>query len=386
MATAPPEASAAAASPLGPPPAEVKRYQRLKLAASLCSLGLSLAFLVVMALVAGPGLGAAVRNVVGENRWLLLIGLAVVYGVGLELLTLPVDFWSGYVLEHRYQLSNQTLGRWAWRRIKGYLVGGPLGLVLLLGLYGLLWYGGAWWWLWAAAGWLAVTLLLGQLLPVVILPLFYKVSRLDDPNLTERLRRLAAGTGLTVEGVYRLHLSAETRKANAALAGLGRTRRVLLGDTLLDNFTPEEIEVVFAHEVGHHVYRHLLQQVACSVVLAAGGFWLADRVLRGAAAVLGYGRFDDPAAVPLLFVVLGLFGLVLAPAQNALSRFFERQCDRYALERTGRPDAYRSAFTKLARMNKADTDPHPVVVWLFDDHPPIRQRLALADAVAPPTR
>jgi len=198
---------------------------------------------------------------------------------------------------------------------------------------------------------------------------------------------LAQDTGLKIEGIYRLHLSAETRKANAALAGLGRTRRVLLGDTLLEEFTPEEIEVVFAHEVGHHVHRHLVKMIAWSVALAAGSFWLADLVLRTLAQRLHYPTdqmpaFQDPAALPLFLLVLTVFSLILAPLQNALSRFFERQCDRYALERTGLVQAYRSAFLKLARMNKADTDPHRLVVWLFEDHPPIRERLALADAVA----
>ena len=221
---------------------------------------------------------------------------------------------------------------------------------------------------------------------MLILPLFYKVTRLEDPALLERLQRLAEGTGLNVEGIYRLHLSADTRKANAALAGLGRTRRVLLGDTLLDGFTPEEIEVVFAHEVGHHVHRHLPKLVIANVILAAAGLWLVDRILHLAAGPLGYPAFNDPAALPLLMLVLSVFGLVLAPLQNAVSRFFERQCDRYALERTGLFQAYRSAFIKLARMNKADPDPHPLTVFFFDDHPPIRQRLALADAVAPPER
>src|SRR5262249_36101415 len=146
-------------------------------------------------------------------------------------------------------------------------------------------------------------------------------------------------------------------------------------------FTPEEIEVVFAHEVGHHVHRHLPKLVAWSVVLAVGGLALVDQVLRHAAEPLGYRAFHDPGALPLVLLVLGLFGLALAPLQNAVSRFFERQCDRYALERTGLHQAYRSAFIKLARMNKVDPDPHPVVVWMFDDHPPIRQRLAMADAV-----
>jgi STE24 endopeptidase len=361
---------------------EVKRYERQKLLATVGGLLLNLAALAVLALLAGPRIDKGLRPWTGDNPWLRLPALGFVYAVILEVLQLPLAFWSGYVLEHRYGLSNQTLPRWIWRRIKMYLVGGVLGAVLLFGLYALLWYGGAWWWLWATAGWLGMTLVLGRLLPVVILPLFYKVKRLDNPALLERLRRLAEGTGLNIEGVYRLDLSAETKKANAALAGLGRTRRVLLGDTLLEAFTPEEIEVVFAHEVGHHVHRHLLKSIALSVVTVLVGFWLVDVVLRAAAASLEYAAFSDPAALPLLMLVLMLFGLTLTPAENALSRFFERQCDRYALERTRMPQAYRSAFLKLARMNKADPDPHPLVVWLFDDHPPIRERLAMADAVA----
>jgi STE24 endopeptidase len=341
-----------------------------------------------MALWGGPRLDQLLRLWTGDNRWIRLVVLAFVYAASLELLTLPLDFWSGFILEHRYQLSNQTFLRWVWRQIKGYLVGGPIGLLLLLGFYTLLWYAGELWWLWAAAGWLAVTLLLGQIMPVVILPLFYKVTPLGDPALLDRLQRLARGTGLSIQGVYRLHLSAETRKANAALAGLGRTRRVLLGDTLLDRFAPEEIEVVFAHEVGHHVHRHLLKMVVWSVVVSGASFWLADFVLRQAAPVLHYVSTDlpaykDPSALPLLMFVLSMVGLALSPLQNAVSRYFERQCDRYALERTGLTDAYRSAFIKLAQINKSDPDPHPVVVWLFDDHPPIRSRLALADLVIP---
>jgi STE24 endopeptidase len=360
-------------------PAEVKRYQRQKLLARLATLILSMSFLAILALWLGPSLGTLTERLLGPNVWLRLIAVAFVTAAGTELLTLPLDFWSSFVLEHRYHLSNQTFAAWLRHQLKAYLVGGLIGLPLLLGLYALIWYAGSWWWLWAAVGWLFVTLLLGQLLPVLILPLFYKVTRLEDPALLGRLQRLTEGTGLSIEGIYRLHLSEETRKANAALAGLGRTRRVLLGDTLLDQFTPEEIEVVFAHEVGHHVHRHLPKMVIWSVALALAGFWLVDWVLRQAAAGVGYAGFDDPAALPLVLLVLSLFGLLLAPVQNALSRFFERQCDRYALQRTELRQAYRSAFIKLARINKSDPDPNPVVAWLFYDHPPIRQRLAMAD-------
>jgi STE24 endopeptidase len=367
---------------LGQTSPEVKRYDRLKLTASIFSLVLTLIFLALAAFWLGPHVDVWLRDHVGDNRWPRLVVIGFVYAAALEVLLLPIAYWSSFVLEHRFGLSNQTFARWVWKQVKGWLIGGPIGLVLLFGLYALLWFGGAWWWLWAAAGWLAVSLVLGQLLPVVILPLFYKVTRLDDASLLDRLRARASGTGLDVEGIYRLHLSEETKKANAALAGLGRTRRVLLGDTLLDQFTPKEIEVVFAHEVGNHVHRHLLKLIALSVVLAVGGLSIVDRVLHLAAEPLGYQGFADPAALPLLLLVLTLFGLILSPMQNALSRFFERQCDRYALEQTRMAEAYKTAFVKLARLNKVDPDPHPLVVWFFEDHPPIKERLAMADDVA----
>lgn len=363
---------------LEPPSPEVKRYQRAKIAVKLVALGLNLLGLIVLAVMVGPSLeGWLLAGVTGE--WQQFILVAVLVGVVLEVLTLPLDFYAGYLLEHRYQLSTQTLRGWIVKRIKGYLVGGVLGLLLLAGLYALIWHSGPWWWLWAAFGFLGVTLVLGRLMPVLILPLFYRVTRLDNAELEQRLQRLAEGTGLTLEGVYQLHLSTETRKANAALTGLGRSRRVLLGDTLLRDFTPEEIEVVFAHEVGHHVYRHLPKLVAWSVVTSGLGFWLVDLLLTELAPRLGYVRFDEPAALGLVLLVLSLFGLLLAPVQNLLSRYFERQCDLYALERTGQRDAYRAAFTRLARLNKSDPDPHLLVVWLFYDHPPIRARLALAE-------
>jgi STE24 endopeptidase len=363
---------------LKPASPDVKRYQRDKLLASLASLLVSLLVLAALA-TAGPRMDAAMRSTIGDSRWLRLMVTAAIVAAASELVTLPISFWSGFVLEHRHGLSTQTATAWLWRQVKGWLVGGPIGLALLLGLYAVLWEFPTTWWLWATVGWLLATLVLGRLMPVIILPLFLKVTPLEDADLQDRLRRLAEGTGLQVEGVYRLHLSATTRKANAALAGLGKSRRVLLGDTLLENFTPAEIGVVFAHEVGHHVHRHLPKLIAWSVLTAAGGFLLIDWLVRALAPAIGYGRFDDPAALPLVLLTLGLFGCLVGPLGNALSRRFERQCDRYALERTGDADTYRSAFIKLATLNKSDPDPHALEVWLLHDHPPIRQRLAMAE-------
>lgn len=362
---------------LEPASPEVKRYQRQKISIVFVNTVLSLGWLGLLGVVFGKQLAEAYPA--NDERLLRLLASAVVLGVTLEMLTFPLDYFSGYLLEHRYQLSTQTLAGWLWKRVKGYLVGGPLGLLVVFGLYWILWITGDWWWLVATAGWLLFTLVLGRLLPVVILPLFYKVTPLEDASLLDRLKKLTEGTTLSIQGVYQLHLSEETKKANAALAGLGNSRRVLLGDTLLEQFTPEEIEVVFAHEVGHHVHRHLPKSIVLSVVMSLAGFWLVDRVLNACAVPLGYESIRDPAALPLVLFVIAVFGLVLSPLQNALSRFYERQCDRYALDRTHNKEAYRSAFIKLAKINKSDPDPHPLVALLFYDHPPIRERLAMAD-------
>jgi STE24 endopeptidase len=191
------------------------------------------------------------------------------------------------------------------------------------------------------------------------------------------MKRLAEGTGLTIEGVYRLGLSADTSKANAMLAGLGRTRRVLMGDTLLEKFAPDEIEVIFAHEIGHHVHRHIPKMIATGVAISLVGFWLLDRVLIWWAGV-PTAAAAPTASLPLVMFTLTVFMLILGPLQNAISRHFERQCDRYALVRTNNAAAYRAAFTKLAKLNKADMEPNPIEVILLHSHPPIAKRLAMA--------
>ncbi len=361
--------------------AQAKQYGRLELLCSLADKALDVGFLSVMAFVFARPLDAWLGGFIARPT----VRLAALFLVTILLhmaVSFPLSVYSGHVLEHRFGLSQQTFGRWLARYVKRNALAIAFGLVMFVGLYWIIWLTGSYWWLVAAAGFFVISVLLGQLMPVLILPLFYKIERLDRPDLAERIARLAAGTGLSIEGVYRLEMSAETVKANAMLAGLGRTRRVLIGDTLLDSFTPDEIEVIFAHEIGHHVFRHIHQMIAAGAVFSAAGFWLCDRLLmawvaRQAGAV---DHANLPVwTLPLVMLILTAFGLVLEPLQNIISRYYERQCDRYALERTRLVEAYRSAFRKLARLNKDDPDPHRVEVFLFHSHPPISERLRMAD-------
>jgi len=361
--------------------AEARRYGRVSLALSLADMALDVVYLGIMALVFARPVDVWLSGFAAFAGEQSISRLAALFGVmiGIHLIvSLPLSFYSGFVVEHRFQLSNQSLGRWVMNWLKRTAFGIVLGGLLYVGLYWMIWHTGSYWWLIAAGVFFLFSVILGQLAPVVFLPLFYKIERLDDPVLTERMDRLAAGTGLTIEGVYRLGLSVDTVKANAMLAGLGRTRRVLMGDTLLEKFSPDEIEVIFAHEIGHHVHRHIPKMIATGVVFSVVGFWMLDRLLVWWAGVPTAAEVPT-SSLPLVMFAMSVFGLLVSPLQNAISRHYERQCDRYALARTGHRDAYRSAFQKLARLNKDDPAPNPIEVFLLHSHPPIAERLALAD-------
>jgi STE24 endopeptidase len=359
--------------------AEAQRYGRVSLTCSLLDSAIDVAYLGVMTFVVARPLDdwlARFAALAGSPSYLRLVVLLVLVIAGHVLVSLPLSFFAGYVVEHRFGLSNQTLGRWLRNWSLRNVLAIVFGLVIYVGLFAIIWNTGAYWWLIAAAAFFVMSVVMGQLVPVLIMPLFQKIEKLDRPDLEARMTQLADGTGLTIEGVYRLGMSEDTKKANAMLAGLGATRRVLMGDTLLERFSLDEVDVIFAHEIGHHVYRHIYKMIATGAVLSLAGLWIVDRVLArwsgaGAASAVG----SD--ALPLVMFTLTVFMLVLEPLQNFISRHYERQCD--ALQRTENRAAYRSAFMKLAKLNKAEMDPNPIEVFLFDSHPPIAERLAMAE-------
>jgi STE24 endopeptidase len=254
-----------------------------------------------------------------------------------------------------------------------------LGIAGLEALYLLLNTWPEWWWpAMAALLWLFIVAMT-WLAPLVLMPLFYRIRPLDDPELAGRLRRLAERAGARVQGVYVMDMSSRTTTANAMLAGLGRTRRIILGDTLLADYSPEEIETVLAHELAHHVHNDLPLGLAAQGVVIAAGMWLASVLLTWGVAAFGFRGVGDVAALPLFVATMGIFGLVTMPPANWLSRSRERAADRYALETTGNTRAFRSVMLKLAGQNLADADPPGWVRVLFYSHPPIGERVRMAE-------
>lgn len=317
-----------------------------------------------------------------SNPWLLVPGFALMFGAPALILGFPLDYYSGFVLPHRFDLSNQTLRGWFADKFKSLLIGGVLGLVLLQFLYLVLRATGDAWWLWASGGMLVFSVLLANLAPILIMPLFNKFVPLDaeHQDLADRLINLAERAHTRVQGVYKFDLSRRTKAANAALTGIGNTRRIILGDTLIQEFTIDEIETVLAHELGHHVHRDILLFLGAGAVSTLLGLFLASRAMNWAVLAFGFSAVSDPAAIPALAIILGAFGLITQPVQNGLSRWREGMADQYALRVTGKGDAFASAFIRLANQNLGEVDPEPWVVWMFYSHPPLGKRIELARA------
>jgi len=315
-----------------------------------------------------------------NNPWLLVAGFGLVFGGIYFIAELPIAYYSGYVLPHRFDQSTQTFRGWIVDQLKGLAIGSPIGLLLLELLYAALRVSGDLWWLWAAIGMMVFNVLLSNLAPVLIMPIFNKYVPLgeDHSELSERLLALAKQAGTRVQGVYKFDMSRRTKSANAALVGTGNTRRIVLGDTLIDEFTPDEIETILAHELGHHVHRDIPVLIAFGSISTTFGLFLASLAMRWAVGAFGFAGVADVAALPALAAVLGLYGLATLPLDNAVSRWREGMADQYALQATGKSQAFASAFVRLANQNLAEVDPERWVVWLFYSHPPLEQRIAAA--------
>lgn len=356
-----------------------KRYEAIHHLLFLVETGYTLV-LLILALVTGASffLADSVQSLF-DNPWLstALYGAVVVLVV--KLLFLPLNWLDGYFLEHRFGLSNQSFGGWALDELKSLGVNLLLGVLVLDVVYFLLRRVEQWWWLVAGLFFLLFGVVLSTLFPVLILPLFYKLRPLENESLRQKLSVLAQQVGAQVLGVYRLELSAKTKKANAALAGLGHTKRILLGDTLLDEFTEDEIEVVMAHELAHYRHGDITKLITWSAVTTFIGLRLADLVLTRALPVFGFESVSDLSAFPLLALSLFLFGLVVMPLNHAFSRWRERLADATALEMTGNPDGFIRAMRKLAAQNLADVEPHPVIEFLLHDHPALARRIEMAE-------
>ncbi len=363
---------------------EAARYNRIRRWLGIGDTALGIALLLVLLATGWTG---SLRDIALKASYHNSYPLAVffyVFELALlaKLLSLPLDYY-GFRLEHRFNLSNQKLRGWIADEIKGFFVSLILYTILVELLYFTIRLNPEIWWLVAWAIFIALMIFFAQIAPVVLFPLFYKFNPLENDELRDRLVRLSERAGTRVRGVYEWKLSEKSKKANAALAGLGATRRIILADTLLQNYTPDEIEAVLAHELGHHVRKHVFKGIIVQIGLTFLGFFAVDAVLRYAIERQHmFEQMSDFAALPLLALVSTLLSLLLLPLWNAYSRRNEREADLYCCQAIPSVAPYISALNKLCAQNLGERHPSRLVEVLFHSHPPISKRIAAAEQFA----
>lgn len=363
--------------------AEAREYNRKKRFVELADAALGLA--VLLLLVVTPW-SAGLRDVAwrlgrehyGFSLFLYVVALATITKVA----GLGLDFYA-FRLEHQYHLSNQKTGAWLIDEVKGWLLGLAIGTILAELIYFIIRQAPDLWWLIAWVVFIALFVFFAQIAPVLLFPIFYKFVPLENEELKQRLVRLGEKAGAKVRGVYEWKLSEKSKKANAALTGLGNTRRIILSDTLLANYTDDEIEAVLAHELGHHVHGHIAKSIFVQAAMTFVAFWAASWVLSYA--VTGwkmYAEIHDFANLPLLVLVSSVLSLLLMPVLNAYSRYNEWQADHYCWKAVPSVAPFISAMNKLSEQNLAERNPSRWVEILFHSHPPIAKRVAAAERVA----
>jgi STE24 endopeptidase len=356
-----------------------KRYENIKLSLSV---GESVLTFVLIVLFVVLGYSLELRETVFshfDNDYTRFFAFIFILGGALSLISFPLDYISGFWLEHHYDLSNQTFGGWLWEKLKGLLIGLFVMIPLMFIFYYLLKNFPSIWWVWLSVFLFFFSVILGKIAPIVIFPLFYKFIPLDNEELLKRMNLLAEGGNFSLDGIFRFDLSKTTKKANAAFTGMGKTKRIILGDTLLENFNMDEIEAVFAHEVGHYVHKHIYIGIFVSTISSFLSFYLANYFYVNALSYFPFNGIADPAALPLLFLILTLITLLITPFSNALSRHHERQADRYALGHIEDTKSFKTSMLKLSELNLSNQQPHPLIEFFFYSHPSIKKRVTFAE-------
>ena len=357
---------------------KAKDYLYTGLEVSICKgiVLVSLAFLVLWLRLSIAAVNWIQRYAPEQS---LTLAILVVVGYGIFwLISLPFDYGRGYVLEHKFGMSTERKLGWIVDNVKASLLSLLVAFAFVEGAYNFMWLSPAYWWFftWLVSAVFIVFFMYAT--PVLIMPLFYKFPRLKDEELLNSLTKLADKARIRVLGVFEMKAGTKTRKAIAALTGIGGTRRMLISDTFLSRFSKEETESAMGHEIGHHIYGHIWK----FTVLFTGAFlvilFITDQTMPVDSQFFGMQNIDSVASLPLLALTIGLLYALLTPLANTLSRRAEAQCDQYTLELTQKPDVYISTMTKLCDENLRYAYPNSLVEFVFYDHPSGEKRIERA--------
>ncbi|MFC2165665.1 M48 family metallopeptidase [Acidobacteriota bacterium] len=357
---------------------KARQYEKEKRILGLMSLILSL-FILLAFYYSGLSAWLAHRFTQSSILWVFLL-YVLVFQFIVTLVGVPLSFYSGYLHEHKWNFSNQTAMSWLWEQLKSFCVGLLIFTVLLGILFWLLaMYPQSWWWM-AGLAMAVVSVIFATMFPVVIFPIFNKYTPIEEKELTESLNETLEKGGLKSSGFFMEDMSRQTKKENAFLAGLGRTRRVVLGDNLLKNMSVAEIESIIAHEVGHFKHKHIWKQMSLGTLQQLSVFFLLDFLLGKYFPTFLESTRANLALFPIFAILLsGITGFLFSPLSHRFSRYFERQADRYTLDTIPNPNSFSTALAGLADRNLSNAYPAWWVKLFFYSHPPIGERLLMAD-------
>ncbi|MDD5130324.1 MAG: M48 family metallopeptidase [Candidatus Omnitrophica bacterium] len=359
------------------PASLAKSYSHQKYVLSIIDMFYSIALVLIFL---GSGLSLFLENFLksaGLTHSILTCVFLLIVFAFYYLFNLPVIFYSSFKLEHKFKLSEQKIGAWWMDQLKSGILGYIISLILILSFYWILRHFSQWW-LVVSVFWIVFSIILAKLTPVLIIPLFFKYKKLDDEILRQRIFSLAAKMQVKLLDVFQIDLSRKSLKANAAFTGMGKTKRVLLADTLKDKYTHDEVEVILAHEFAHYRLKHIFKLIAINSLVTLGLFYLIFKTSIYALAFFKLHSLEQLSSLPLLFLYFMLFGIFMQPLENFVSRRFEKDADLLALKVTKAKEAFISLMEKLAGQNLADRNPHPLIKFFFFSHPPIDERIKLA--------
>lgn len=366
-------------------------YRRRRRRTAVLRAGASAALLAALA---GSGLSRTLADVAARaaalapvpdllQASLVVAGYTLVVSLAGRAIDLPLAWYGEFVLDRRFGVSRRHAGDWLCGYAGATVVRAAAWTAGAVFLYAAMRGWPASWWLAASLAAAVLTVVATHLAPLV-LPWLYHLRPLERPALRRRLEALVRRAGAAAIGIHEWRLGADPPRPNAALVGIGSTRRVLLTDALLADYSDDEIEVVVAHELAHHVHRDVWKTMACETLAAAVACGAAHWALHSLGPRLGLAGVADVAGLPIAVLAAGAALLLLAPLTNLMSRRLERRADRYAVDLTGKPEALASGLRRLAAQSLAEERPSRVTAWLSYSHPPWSDRLVAAvGAVSP---
>ena len=357
---------------------QAKEYQKKKVIFKLVG---SAVFLTYFSILIFSDLSLIIKGKILQftnSEWqviaIYIFSVLTVY----DLISLPLEFYTSYTFEHKYHFCTQTVGNWFKDYLKGYILSMGFAIPIVEGIYWAIRAFPTIWYLIVSVFAILLIIFLGYLSPILLTPLFFKLKKIEEDNeLAQRLRRMCKKVNTKVKGVYEINFSSKTTKANAYLAGLGNTRRIVIADNLLDNFTVDEAEVVFAHELGHHIHRDILKLTFWSGLMCLGGFYLVSIILEKVSLYFRYG-ISDIVNFPILALSMSIFLFLFGLPFNFYSRKREKAADEFALKTTGKVDAFITSMAKFTNRDLADAHPHPFIEFLLYTHPSIGKRINYA--------